>query len=128
MKTFIKKILIVATLLLGMQLSASAMAEVIVGKGGKVVDTVHGTVTYCPDDATTACAYLTPGASNNQQYVDKLEILGPTGEVLETHVVNVISIGTGNQSITVEDGGIYQGGSILPLQIEQRESSNLKRK
>lgn len=105
MKTLLMKILVVASLFLGMQLSASAISEYISGTGGKEIKP-DGTVTYCPtSQPSSICAKIETETSGDPIYTDLLKIYGSTGVVIATHKVNLISIGTGNESITVEDGG-----------------------
>jgi hypothetical protein len=113
------KVLAVASIFFGLQLSANAMVEIIKGSGGKVIQP-NGTVTYCPNQSSATCAKIHTGISGNPNYPDLLDVYGPTGGVLETRDVILISIGTDNQSVTVEDGGLHNGGSISPLQINNR--------
>jgi hypothetical protein len=110
MNSNIIKVLISAAIFIGLQLTAYSLPETIYGTGGKTVNP-NGTVKYCPNPPSHLCAKIGYAMSGNSSYPDLLEAYGPTGTLLETREVDIISVGSGNLSVTVDEGPIH-GGSI----------------
>jgi hypothetical protein len=85
-----------------------SLPETVYGSGGKSVRP-DGSIILCPIPNSELCAKFGENMSGNTNYPDLLEVYGPTGNLLETREVDVISVGSDNQSINYWSGPLHTG-------------------